>query len=217
MPEGPEIRRTADRLHRVLAGQTIESLEVTLPALQSARQHIEGQTVEQVTCHGKALLTRLSTGYTLYSHNQLYGIWRISRRGHVPDTRRALRVALHTHQHSARLYSATDIALWKTDDLHTHPFLSKLGPDVLDPALTPPLLAARLADKAFRNRQLGNLYLDQGFLAGIGNYLRAEILFAARLSPHRRPADLTERDLNRLARASIRISRRSYSTGGVTN
>ena len=62
----------------------------------------------------------------------------------MPDTRRALRVALHTHQHSARLYSATDIALWKTDELHAHPFLSKLGPDVLDPALTPPLLIVRV-------------------------------------------------------------------------
>ena len=131
MPEGPEIRLAADRLHKVLAGQTIEDAEFTLPGTVRARKRILGKKVERVTCHGKAMLTQFDHGETLYSHNQLYGVWHTTRRGGVPDTRRSLRIALHTHDNSAMLYSATDIELWKTSDLHQHPFLSSLGPDVL--------------------------------------------------------------------------------------
>ena len=47
-------------------------------------------------------------------------------------------------------------------------------------------------EPAFRKRSLGSLYLDQRFLAGNGNYLRSEILWAARLNPERKPAALTE-------------------------
>ena len=32
---------------------------------------------------GKALLTSFSTGHTLYTHNQLYGVWRVGKAGAV--------------------------------------------------------------------------------------------------------------------------------------
>lgn len=162
------------------------------------------------------MLTQFDSGETLYSHNQLYGIWRIVPRGQQPKTNRTLRVALHTEQHSALLYSATDIELWPTERLAEHPFLSKLGPDVLDPDLTTREITARLQDTGFRRRALGSLYLDQGFIAGIGNYLRSEILFQAKLAPVTRPMDLARNDLQRLARATLTISQRSYRTRGVT-
>jgi endonuclease-8 len=216
MPEGPEIRLAADRLHAVLADRVVENAEFTLPALSQAARRIRGRQVERVTCHGKAMLTQFDNGETLYSHNQLYGVWRISKRGSFPNTNRQLRVALHTADHSAYLFSATDIELWPTEHLDEHPFLRKLGPDVLDERLTPALVAARLKDPVFARRSLASLYLDQGFIAGIGNYLRSEILFRAQVPPKARPADLKANDIERLARATLSISRRSYKTRGIT-
>jgi len=216
MPEGPEIRLAADRLHAVLADRVIEDAEFTLPTLSQARHRILGRQVERVTCHGKAMLTQFDHGETLYSHNQLYGVWRISKRGAVPNTKRQMRVALHTRDHSAYLFSATDIELWPTEHLDQHPFLRKLGPDVLDESLNPASVAARLREPAFTRRSLASLYLDQGYIAGIGNYLRSEILYRAKVSPKARPADLKAADIQRLARATLTISRRSYKTRGVT-
>ena len=40
MPEGPEIRLAADRLNTILANQTIEHAEFTLPGMQSAATRI---------------------------------------------------------------------------------------------------------------------------------------------------------------------------------
>ncbi|MEK9942827.1 MAG: zinc finger domain-containing protein, partial [Gammaproteobacteria bacterium] len=53
--------------------------------------------------------------------------------------------------------------------------------------------------------------------AGLGNYLRSEILFASRIAPDARPKELETRQVNELARATLMLSIRSYKTGGVTN
>ncbi len=216
MPEGPEIRLAADAVAKVLLGQPVTAVEFALPELRRFESRVTGSVVRAVDTHGKAMLTRFDNGLTLYSHNQLYGRWYTVRRPTIPDTRRTLRVALHTDTHSALLYSASDIELLDEDGLSQHPFLSRLGPDILDPELTAPLLSERLDSDRFRGRALGSLYLDQSFVAGNGNYLRSEILWAARLDPARRPAALGSAERNRLARETLRIAQRSYRTRGVT-
>ena len=60
------------------------------------------------------------------------------------------------------------------------------------------------------------MYLDQSFLAGIGNYLRSEILFVSRVHPARRPMDLGASELERMTRETLRITARSYRTRGIT-
>ena len=216
MPEGPEIRRAADRVARVLVDRVIEEAHLHLPALERAGRRLAGRTVTAVDTRGKAMLTRFDNGLTLYSHNQLYGRWYTVKRPRMPATGRQLRVELHTATHSALLYSATDIEVLTARQLDRHPFLSRIGPDVMDRALTAEALRERLLSPAFLRRRTGALFLDQGFLAGIGNYLRSEILFAAGVHPARRPCDLTGRELDKLSRHAIRIARRSYRTGGVT-
>lgn len=217
MPEGPEIRRTADRIAAVLAGERLEAVWFGLPRLVRFSEELAGSRVESVESRGKALLIRFDLGLSLYSHNQLYGVWYLRKRGELPNTGRSLRAALHTERDSALLYSASDIAVLSPDEELFHPYLSRLGPDVLDPALTWREIARRLNLPGFRNRALSSLYLDQGFLAGIGNYLRSEILFAAGLHPAQRPRDLALKTRNQLARQTLLIARRAYETGGITN
>ncbi|HRO26152.1 MAG TPA: endonuclease VIII [Luteimonas sp.] len=215
MPEGPEIRRAADRLAEAVVGQPLASAWFAFPALKRFQKSLPGRRIVAIQPHGKALLTRFDHGWTLYSHNQLYGVWKLADAGQRPDTTRSLRVALETADWAILLYSASDVAMWRDEDLHAHPFLSKLGPDVLDPALEPAAVEARLRDPRFARRRLDGLLLDQGFLAGMGNYLRAEVLFEARLSPRLRPADLSEAQRLRLANALLDIPRHSYRSRGI--
>lgn len=215
MPEGPEIRRAADRLAAAVVGAPLRRVWFAFPALKSYEVSLVSHRIEAIVPHGKALLTRFDNGWTLYSHNQLYGVWKIAAAGERPDTTRSLRVALETDRNAILLYSASDIAMWRSDEVHRHPFLLKLGPDVLDPTLEPSTVAKRLLDPRFRRRALGALLLDQAFLAGMGNYLRSEVLFAAGLLPERKPADLTPLQLKKLARELLAIPRRSYATRGI--
>jgi endonuclease-8 len=215
MPEGPEIRRTADRLAEAVVGERLVSAWFAFPELKQFQTRLAGCAVESITSHGKALLTRFDNGWTLYSHNQLYGVWRIADAGQRAATRRSLRVALETARRAILLYSASDVAMWRSDALHAHPFLARLGPDVLDSALDETAVGLRLRDPRFAGRSLGGLLLDQGFLAGMGNYLRSEVLFAARLRPERRPRDLDAAELATLARELLAVPRNSYATRGI--
>ena len=216
MPEGPEIRLAADKIARVLLGQTLVAVEFGLPRLQRFAGRLTGAVVTAVDTRGKAMLTRFDNGLTLYSHNQLYGRWYTTRRPRLPDTTRTLRVALHTATHSALLYSASDIEVLTDQQLDRHSFLTRVGPDILDKRLNTDAVAERLLEPRFRNRNLGGLYLDQAFLAGNGNYLRSETLHVARVHPAEKPSQLGPRRLRELARLTLTISRRSYRTRGIT-
>ena len=216
MPEGPEIRRAADALAHVLEDKRIEVVRFGLPALSPIAEQLRNHRVSAVETRGKALLTHFEHGYTIYSHNQLYGVWKVVKGQKLPKSNRSIRLLLQTDSHSAILYSASDISVWPTAELSAHPFLARIGPDIMNPQLHWRDVAARLTDSAFRNRTLATLYLDQAFLAGNGNYLRSEILHDAGLYHSRRPADLTLAEIGRLARSTLTLSRRSYETGGVT-
>lgn len=214
MPEGPEIRRAADRLAKAIVGQPIESAWFAFPTLKHHEAALVGARVRAIDPHGKALLTRFDNGWTLYSHNQLYGVWSVAKAGERPDSKRTLRVAIETARSAILLYSASDIEMWRDDELGRHPFLAKLGPDVLDPSLDEAAVEQRLRGDRFSGRALSVLLLDQAFLAGMGNYLRSEVLFQARLLPSRRPRDLDDDERRRLAHALLDVPRRSYRTRG---
>ena len=216
MPEGPEIRREADRLARVLVDAPLARVWFRFPHLQRRSDELLARRVVAVRSWGKALLTEFDDGRAIYSHNQLYGRWYLVRAGTEPATNRDLRLALETATHRALLYSASEIDLLEPGEWQAHPFLAKLGPDVFADDTTPAFLRRRMSSKRFARRPLGRLLMDQTFLAGLGNYLRTEILYAARLHHALRPVDLDENQLGELSRQIRRLARRAYETKGET-
>lgn len=217
MPEGPEIRLAADKVADAIVGRPTTAVYFAFDPLKPYETRLTGQIVIAVETYGKAMLTRFDNGLNIYSHNQLYGQWLVRPAHDFPDTNRQLRLAIHNDTRSALLYSASDIEIVPDHEIESHPFLSKIGPDLLDPAVTPTQVAERFLAPPFRRRRLTTLLLDQGFLAGVGNYLRSEILFAARVDPHKRPADCSPAEIERLADAAVTLTRRSYETRGITN
>ena len=216
MPEGPEIRRAADTVAKAVEGQVAEEVWFAFDHLRPYGDVLGGSRVTEVATRGKAMLTRFATGLSVYTHNQLYGRWEVCRPGEARDTRRQLRFAIHTPNRSALLYSASEIEVLDREAEGRHPYLSRLGPDVVSQAPAPDELAARLAERRFRGRQLGALLLDQGFVAGLGNYLRAEILFEAGVHPRRRAADCSASEHARIGERMVGLARRAYATAGVT-
>ncbi|MFC0229533.1 endonuclease VIII [Serratia aquatilis] len=217
MPEGPEIRRAADQLAAVMIGQPLTKVWFAFPQLKHYQDELVGGTITSIEPRGKALLTDFSNGLTMYSHNQLYGVWKVVRAGETPQTKRDLRVRLETAEWAILLYSASDITLAPRGEIEQHPFLRRIGPDVLDRAVTQEQVEQRLLSAAFCKRQLGGMLLDQSFLAGLGNYLRAEILWQAELAPKHKPQDLSPEERHKLAQALLEIPRISYQTRGQVN
>lgn len=217
MPEGPEIRRAADALAAAVVGKPLTNVWFAFPELKPYETELTGLMIKKVETRGKALLTYFSNGQILYTHNQLYGLWRVVDAGVKPDTKRDLRVRLETQHRAILLYSASDIAILTADTLPTHPFLQRIGPDVLDIRVTPEQVRARLLSKRFCRRRLSGLLLDQAFLAGLGNYLRAEILWHAALSPQHNATTLDEAQLAVLSDTLLSLPRLSYYTRGTVD
>ncbi|MGF1459973.1 MAG: endonuclease VIII [Leptolyngbyaceae cyanobacterium] len=217
MPEGPEIRKAADKLENAIARKPTVEVFFAFEHLQPYGQTLSGQTVTHIATYGKALVTHFESGLCVYSHNQLYGKWMVRQAYNFPTTNRQLRFAIHTERKSALLYSASDIEVLRAEDVLDHPFIQKLGLDVLDKDLVPEQVLDWVQAKAFYRRRFTTLLLDQGFLCGVGNYLRSEILFVSRLHPTKRPTDCDRYQLARFADAALAIPQQSYHHNGITN
>ena len=217
MPEGPEVRIAADKIAKAIAHKPIAEIFFAFEHLKPYEDILVQQLVTGVDTKGKGMLIRFDNGLSIYSHNQLYGKWTISKAYKYPETKRQLRLAIHNDKKSALLYSASDIEVLDENAIAIHPFLSRLGLDVLDRQTTTRKVKARLQDKSFCRRRFTSLFLDQRFLAGLGNYLRSEILFVARIHPSLRPVDCNSEQISALAKAALKVPRQSYQTQGITN
>ncbi|KMM39493.1 endonuclease VIII [Guptibacillus hwajinpoensis] len=217
MPEGPEIRRAADQVEKALLKGTVLDVYFAFDQLKGYESILKGASVKRVDTKGKAMLIRFDNGYTIYSHNQLYGKWYVRNAYNYPKNNRQLRLALHNEKKSALLYSASDIEVLRDEEVPLHPFVAKVGPDLLSEEVTAEQLKERFQSKAFSGKKWTSLLLDQSFIGGIGNYLRSEILFLAGIHPDYRPKDCSEEQLERAAEATITMVTQSYKHNGITN
>ena len=212
MPEGPEIFLASRAVHAAVAQQPIE-LTLLHPKLKPQARALRGIQVARVYARSKAMLTEFSNGVVLYSHNQLYGEWVV----HSKDEallKRQVRLVINTAQHQVVLYSATDFAWLQAGAEHAHPYIAKLGLEVLDTSVSAAHIAKRLAQ--FPRRVIADALLDQHVLAGLGNYLRADILLVARVNPLGKIGSLTAAQLLRVAKACKQLTQRSVRQAGVT-
>lgn len=217
MPEGPEIRRAADQIAKAIEHRLTTSIFFAFSHLKPYETILQGREVTAVQTKGKAMLIRFDNQLSIYSHNQLYGKWMIRPLHDYPQTVRQLRLAIHNEKKSALLYSASDIEVLDEIAVAHHPFLSKLGPDVLDATTTVAQVADRFLDQRFHRRRFASLLLDQQFLCGLGNYLRSEVLFVARLHPLLRSSNCSSGQILKLAEACIAVTYQSYTSKGITN
>ena len=216
MPEGPEIRRAADRINKVLVGFEIIESDFFYDRIKAKSYVVKDKNIKEITTRGKAMLIRFENGWSMYSHNQLYGRWTVNLKTTEINSNRALRVIFKTNKHTVRLWSSTDIELIKTSDEIKHPFLKRIGPDVLNESCSTKLIEERLRSNSFKKKKASTLMLDQSFLAGLGNYLRSEILFDAHIHPDQRPCDLEKTKITNWAISIKNISKLAYVSGGFT-
>ncbi len=223
MPEGPEVRRFADVVSAAIVGKPIAALTTrTRKALSWLAEHpgvLSGRRVEQVRSRGKYLIGWIEGGYYFYSHLMMWGRWITVTEEPIEIDRRE-RARIIVPDATAILYSAPIFELGIGNPFEEVEPLKTLGPDILPYPEQEPFERVGFKTGLLKpencERTIGAALLDQQIVAGIGNYLRAEILFDCRLDPWRRVTDLTPDDLERLCSSIVFIARQAYSTGGVT-
>ena len=197
MPEGDALHRAAQRL-QVLVGQRVE-VETPHPraAVKQLAPRLTGRRLEGVEAIGKNLLLRFEGGLVLRSHLRMKGRWRVFRR----ESRILGQpwLVLRGDDYVGAMFNG---AVLEVD----RGVARRLGPDIL---AEPPDFEAMLARlrREEQRRAVGDALLDQRLVAGIGNLWKAESLWAARVSPWRPLAHVSDAELRSLLDHTHRLMR----------
>jgi formamidopyrimidine-DNA glycosylase len=76
--------------------------------------------------------------------------------------------------------------------------LNIIGPDIMDNETTFEIFQEQINKKKNLNKMIGNVLMDQKTISGIGNYLRADILWLCKISPFRKINKLSDEDLKKI-------------------
>ena len=199
MPEGDSLHRAAQRL-QILVGQRVE-VETPHPraAVKGLAGRLDGRRLDGVEAIGKNLLLHFEGGFVLRSHLRMNGRWRVEPRG-APRTGKPWLI-LRGAEHEAVLWNGAVL------ELVTSCYKPRLGPDILGEPADFGTMVARLRGEP--TREVGDALLDQLLVSGIGNLWRAEALWAARVSPWRRLAQVGDDELRATLEAAHALMRTS--------
>jgi endonuclease-8 len=216
MPEGDTIHSAARRVGAALVGRPIESIETPQPrhALDRWPERLAGRAVRAVDAHGKHLFLRFEGDLTLHSHLRMGGWWGVFRRGERwrRSPRRAWLV-IRTPEHEVVQFDGPVLELMTEGRTRFDQRLAGLGPDILAEEFDE-AAALRNLRAADPTRGVGDVLLDQGNVAGIGNVWKAESCFAAGVSPWRRMSEVSDAELLAILREARTLMQESVAGRG---
>ena len=225
MPEGPEVRRITDHLTKVAAGGTLDRIDFIdaryTPGGSQMRNKIGPLVVampvkiEKVDCHGKFIYWQLND-FVIFQTLGMSGTWRQRK----PSKHH--RLTFHITKADGK-----KVALHYKDTRCFGTFIINEGRETLEKKLGkdlgPDLLQVQTpreeVQTIFRKKNKQNItkvLMNQKVFAGIGNYLKAEILHECKLSPKCKIEDLSDDELWNLYNVARWHICASYSAKGAS-
>jgi formamidopyrimidine-DNA glycosylase len=133
----------------------------------------------------------------------------------LPEKDRRERARIVVEGAAAILFSAPIFNVGEGDPYARIEILATLGPDALP--YHGPFKRAEFLRRLLEHKDetIGAALLNQRIVAGLGNYLRAEVLFNCKLNPWRTVGDLTERNLSCLSKTVPTLTRDAYNRGAT--
>lgn len=221
MPELPEVETTVLELRGRLVGRTMVRVEVVWPgcvarpSVPELSGRLAGQVCLAAERRAKYIILTLQSQDRLVIHMRMSGQVLIDPLERDSDKHTRLLVTLDDHSQlrfvDQRKFGR--VALVSAEEFAAGQPFPALGPEPLDEAFTPAVLAQRLAG---RHGPLKPLLLDQSFVAGLGNIYADESLALSCLSPLRRADSLAEADIARLHAAIQQVLRVAVQSKGTS-
>ena len=214
MPEGPEVANFVRSIASFL-GEGERLLSVTPLSGRYTKKPIEGLSatqlplvIETVSCKGKFIYwTFKGTETVIFNTLGMSGAW--------SNTPRNARVKFETSAgdlffNDARSFGTLKLSTRK--ELATK--LVSLGPDMLNEDVSASDFKTRMWQHP--DLTLAEALMNQGIVSGVGNYLKADSLWLAKLSPHRLISQCTIDDLDTLWASVRMVIKGAFLNGGST-
>ena len=225
MPEVIEVLKYADFIRSKLKGKSVTEINV-LNGRYHRHAPFEGHValvkalplkVIDIQTKGKFLYIEFEKSHWLLSTLGLSGGWTWQPKGksyefpkivehldtaaYEAKVLKHLNVELKTAAGSLFFYDVLSFGTLKAIDNEAdlNKRLATIGPDMS--TITLPEFKERMG-KATQSKVVGTVLMDQHLISGIGNYLRADVLWLCKISPFRKMTAITADDLKRLWSAS---------------
>lgn len=221
MPEGPECRLTVDYLTSALQGRRIqdwvfcgggytddtpEGFEIFDNALPLK--------VKKVQCKGK-LIYFILTGEDEREHYIIHSLMMTGRwQKNYDDYCKWFLELDNGNTIWFRSPRSLSTLAFTTDKTILQDKLDRLGPDIMTRSFTLPNFKD-LAIK-YSKRNITSFLMDQQVISGCGNYIKAEVLWYACVSPMRKVGDISDREIELIFEALRIIPRVSYNRKGLS-
>jgi formamidopyrimidine-DNA glycosylase len=126
------------------------------------------------------------------------------------------------------IYAQADFFLFYTDSRHFGEFkicldedefidvMKKVGKDLLKDEITEEYFISVCRMKKHLNKPICEVLMNQEYVAGIGNYVRAEVLYDSQINPWRTVDDLSDEELSRILQSALKICKAAYDKGGAS-
>lgn len=220
MSEGPEVYRIAQRQHELLAGAHLLDVQTNLRKarawLDAHPEAVAGRHIERVTSCGKHILWYMDEGLWFHFHLLMFGKWEYHPPFDPVDYDRTTRAQIRTARQLLVLCNGQVFDIGYGDPYAQLPTLATLGPDLCAVPFDKEEFLARLLRPSNLSQEIGVVLLDQTVANGVGNYLKAEIMFECRLHPWRTVGSLTPDELRCLADTVPMIGQRALAHRGWT-
>jgi len=209
MPEGDTIYRAARSVRRALQDQRIV---LAAGRREVGAEGLQGTTVRGVESRGKHLLIHFDNRQVVHSHLGMTGAWHIYPRDHEWYKPRAQAgIQLSTQRHDVVCFTPDLLEVVDDVRLRRHPYLNRLGPDLLGPPIADEVFLPRMRSQ--RNAAIGEVVMNQTVVCGIGNVYKSEILFLEQLHPRTSVSTLSDERLLQLRDRSRQLMCRNLENG----
>ena len=201
MPEGPECHIIGNKLHKILSGKKLLSVEILggryqkhgNPTGYDEFTETSEITIEEIKVKGKLIYWKFSNGFYMLNTLGMSGGWRNSKSKHCDvvvnyeKNGKSKSIYFKDQRHFGTLKFVQEAGMTKK--------LKQLGPDVLSVELTKDKWLSLC--KKYGHWTMPKLIMNQGKISGIGNYLKCEVLYMARISPiDQKYGDISERKIS---------------------
>jgi len=220
MPESAEVKLTAEYLNSVLENKVIFNwvftsgqYEEKSPRGFDVFEKALPLLVQEVGCKGKLIYFILHNEYqTFYI---LHSLRMSGRWQEMEDEYCRWYVTLDDCKTLWFRNPRCLATLEFTDDEKVfNGMMNKLGPDILTSEFNLPTWK-QLVQK-HRNKNITSFLMDQHIISGCGNYIKAEALYYAGVSPLRKVGTLTDPESEKLFEGICIIPRMAYNYNGLS-
>jgi endonuclease-8 len=221
MSEGPEVHRISAQLNEEFAGSRIVAIDSRLKKAKAwLEQHpglVEGKEVRRVYAAGKNILWDLEGDIYFQIHLLMFGKIRTYSLRHRVEYDRTTRALIVSTSRQAVLTNVQVFNIGIGDPFCQVASLIEIGPDMCSPDFDKRLFLHRcLNDPGNLDQEIGPVLLYQSVAAGLGNYLKSDILFECRINPWTLVRDLTAEEQECLAETIPDIGQRAMRNRGQT-